>query len=187
MPIGWPIANVDCYVLGPGLQRMPVGEVGELYIGGVQVALGYIDQPQLTAESFVELPYGTGLAYRTGDLVSWREDGALNYVGLRDDQVKVNGVRVELGEIEVVLSSLPDIADAAVTLSEDHELIAYVMVHSGSIDRAEIWSELRVRLPDQMLPTYLKVLDAMPLGVNGKLARADLPKPDLADRLVSQE
>ncbi len=187
VPIGLPVWNTRALVLDPWLRPLPTGVVGELYLGGDQLALGYLGLPALSAERFVADPYGPpgGRLYRTGDLVRRRADGALVFVGRADGQVKLRGLRVELGEIEAVLGEHPRVAACAAAVREDQPgqryLAGYVVGPAGSaVDTDELLAHLARRLPDHMVPTALVVLDALPLGPSGKLDRRALPAPDLA-------
>jgi len=176
--IGAPIANTTLYVVDENLQPLPAGIPGELLIGGAGVSRGYRAQPALTAERFVADPFSTvpgARAYRTGDLVCLRENGALEFLGRIDTQVKIRGFRVELGEIEAALRGVEGVREAAVVL-RDHRLVAYV-VRDG---RADLAATLRQTLPDYMVPGIYVELDAMPLTPNGKLDRGALPRPDFA-------
>ncbi|MCF7697631.1 AMP-binding protein, partial [Mycetohabitans sp. B2] len=130
VPIGQPVPNVRVYVLGQHLELMPLGVKGELYIAGVGVARGYINQPELSAERFIPSPFGPGeRLYRTGDVARWRLDGQLEYIGRVDQQIKIRGFRIELSEIEAALVKHPSIAQSAVVSREDHpgdrRLVAY--------------------------------------------------------------
>ncbi|MFJ9528252.1 amino acid adenylation domain-containing protein [Streptomyces cyaneofuscatus] len=187
VPIGRPVHNTGTYVLDAWLRPAPDGVTGELYLSGPQLARGYHGRPALTADRFVAHPFGSPgeRLYRTGDLVQRREDGALVYVGRTDGQIKLRGLRVELGEIEAVIAEDPQVAASAVLLREDTPgrpvLTGYLVPAPGaSPDTAEITESIARRLPDHMVPTALITLDALPLTASGKLDRAVLPAPDLA-------
>ncbi|KAB1972984.1 non-ribosomal peptide synthetase, partial [Streptomyces triticiradicis] len=204
-PIGRPVAGFRVYVLDERLRVVPPGVTGELYVAGPGLARGYLNRPGLTAGRFVACPFGPAGArmYRTGDLVRRRTDSRLEYVGRADDQVKVRGFRVELGEVEAALAEYPAVAQAAV-LARDDRLVGYVAArpgaaspsapsHGGPPGRslgeagrcphrpggppspAELAAYLRDRLPDYLVPAVFVVLDALPLTPNGKLDRAALP------------
>ncbi|MEU6998280.1 amino acid adenylation domain-containing protein [Nonomuraea sp. NPDC046570] len=177
VPIGHPVQNTRLHVLDPGLRPAPFGVPGELHIGGVQLALGYHARPALTAERFVPDPFGPPGArlYRTGDLVRLRRDGAIDFLGRIDNQVKIRGQRIELGEIEAVLREQPGVREALVIATKDGDtrLVAYV-VADGEPD---LRTPLRMILPDHMVPSAFVHLDAMPLSPNGKVDRAALPVP----------
>ncbi len=185
VPIGVPIRNVQAYVLDAAGGPLPVGVPGELYIGGDGLARGYLGRPELTAERFVrnhlaETP-GDRL-YRTGDLVCRRDDGALDFLGRVDHQVKVRGYRIELEEVEAALVELDGIAEAAVAAPTADDgaarLVGYVVPAAGSTpSTAAIADALRAALPDYMVPAQWVVLDALPLNPNGKVDRAALPEP----------
>uniref|UniRef100_A0AAU3GVZ8 Amino acid adenylation domain-containing protein n=1 Tax=Streptomyces sp. NBC_01401 TaxID=2903854 RepID=A0AAU3GVZ8_9ACTN len=176
VPIGRPLPNMVMRVLDAGLQPVPVGAVGELFVGGTGVARGYAYRPGATAERFVPDPFGPAGArlYRTGDLVRWRGDGAVEFLGRIDDQVKVRGYRIELGEVRAALIARPQVTDATVVVSEDQRLIAYV-VGTGTEGLAD---ELGASLPEYMVPSVFVALDALPLTANGKIDRRALPDPE---------
>ncbi|MFI0812147.1 non-ribosomal peptide synthase/polyketide synthase [Streptomyces echinatus] len=187
-PIGGPVAGFRVYVLDERLRVVPPGVVGELYVVGPGLARGYLNRPGLTAGRFVACPFGSGeRMYRTGDLVrrlDWESPrpeaggGRLEYVGRADDQVKVRGFRVELGEVEAALAEHPAVAQTAV-LAKDDRLVGYVAARPGTAVRpAELAAHLRDRLPDYLVPAVFVVLDVLPLTPNGKLDRAALPAPD---------
>ncbi|MEO6952254.1 MAG: amino acid adenylation domain-containing protein [Polyangia bacterium] len=185
VPIGRPIANVTIHVVDSALQLVPVGETGELCIGGIAVGRGYHGRVSLTAEKFVPNPYGAPGArmYRTGDLGRWRPDGALEYLGRIDDQVKLRGFRIELGEIESVLREHAAVADAVVTVQEldggYERLVAYIVPREGGaeLDTVALRDLTHARLPAHMRPAAFVGLDHVPVTANGKLDRRALPAP----------
>ncbi|MGK0162255.1 amino acid adenylation domain-containing protein, partial [Pseudomonas mosselii] len=176
--IGKPTANTRVYVLDEQRQPVPVGVTGELYIGGAQVARGYFNRPELTAERFLDDPFNGGRMYRTGDLVRWNADGTLDYQGRNDDQVKIRGVRVELGEIEAALKAQPGIADAVV-LVRDERLLAW-FTEAAVVDLDTLRQGLQASLPGHLIPQAFVRLDELPLTRHGKLDRKALPDPDPA-------
>ena len=180
--IGTPLDGTRVYVLDAGLEPVPIGVQGELYIGGAGVARGYLNRAGLTAQRFVADPYGEpgSRMYRSGDLVRWRSDGVLEYLGRADQQVKVRGHRIELGEIEAALCAQPGIEQAAVVVREDplagRFLAAFMVLAAGrTLDAMQLRTALARRLPQYMLPSALVPLPALPLTPSGKLDRAALP------------
>jgi amino acid adenylation domain-containing protein len=202
--IGWPIANTQVYVLDAHLQPVPVGVPGELYIGGEGLALGYLNRPELTADRFIPNPFARESSadfqsavsqvynlpgarlYKTGDIVRYRPDGAIECLGRNDSQIKLRGHRIDLGEIESALRQHRDVRDAVVSLNQDaagqKQLIAYLLTASGtSPQSAELQPFLKLMLPDYMVPATFVALDNFPLTPNGKVNRKALPAPSHGD------
>jgi amino acid adenylation domain-containing protein len=189
IPIGRPVANTHTYVLDRWLNLLPVGIPGELYIGGDGLALGYLERPELTAERFIPDPFSpdplgqTGQRlYRTGDLAQYLPDGSLEFLGRIDQQVKLRGFRVELGEIESALVEHPTVQQAVVLVrqhpSGEKFLAAYLVSRAEqTTSPGELREFLRLRLPDFMLPTAFVFMAALPLTSNGKVDRRALPEP----------
>jgi len=193
IPIGQPIAHTSAYVLDEGLQPVPPGVAGELFIGGAGLALGYLNQPELTRERFIPNPFSgepSARLYRTGDRVRLRSDRNLEFLGRIDQQVKIRGYRIELGEIEAVLGQHPQVRDRVVVARRDstgeNRLVAYVVPRdSVALTYGQLRDYLKPKLPAYMIPSALVVLDALPLTANGKLDRRALPEPDGKGAVVS--
>jgi amino acid adenylation domain-containing protein len=178
VPIGRPVANMWAYVLGGGLEPVPVGVVGELWVGGVGVARGYLGRPELTGERFVADPFRPGeRLYRTGDLARRLEDGTLEFVGRVDEQVKVRGFRVELGEVEAALAAHPGVRACCCALRGE-ALVGYVVAEAEEPSPRELREHLVRVLPEHMVPSSFVWLAALPLSPNGKLDRGALPEPE---------
>ncbi|MDR6162708.1 non-ribosomal peptide synthetase [Pseudomonas fluorescens] len=176
--IGKPVSNATAYLLDEQQRPVPIGIIGELYVGGAGVARGYLNRPDLTAERFLDDPFSVqpeARMYRTGDLARWRPDGNLEYIGRNDDQVKVRGVRVEPGEIEAALAS-HDAVQEAVVLVRNGQLLAWFTEHEA-LDVLQLHAHLTSRLPAAMLPAAYIRLATLPLTANGKLDRQALPAP----------
>jgi amino acid adenylation domain-containing protein len=191
VPIGSPIANASCHVLDPHLRPVPPGVPGELYLGGAGLARGYAGHPALTGERFVADPHGPagGRLYRTGDLARWRPDGQLEFLGRADDQVKIDGCRVEPAEVAAALEAHPRVARAVVVdrphPAGNRRLVAYAVPAGGPFDGSfdgsfddELRAFCRSRLPEYLVPSHVVLIDAVPLAPSGKLDRAALPDPD---------
>ncbi len=212
-PIGKPIANTQIYLVDPFMQPVPIGVPGELLIGGHNVARGYLNRAELTAERFVQLSVvskqysvnsnqllntdlmntdSLNTVYRTGDLARYRADGNIEYLGRIDQQVKIRGFRIEPGEIEAVLNEHEAVRETAVLAKPDasghKRLIAYVVTQPGqTADPLTLRNFLKDRLPEYMVPAQVMLLDEMPLTPSGKINRRGLPEPDESARAVAQE
>lgn len=187
VPIGQPVWNTALYVLDDQLRAAPVGVVGHLYIAGRQLARGYLGRADLTAERFVADPFGTPGArmYASGDLARRRPDGALEFLGRSDHQIKIRGLRVELEEIESVMAHAPGVAHVTVVVRADQpgqeRIVAYVVTHEhASVQRAGLRAHAAQRLPDYMVPAAFVVMPSLPITANGKLDRRALPVPPSA-------
>ena len=195
VPIGGPISNTEVYVLDEEMEVLSVGITGELYAGGSGLARGYLNSPELTAEKFVPNPFsrnGGGRLYRTGDRVRWRPDGALEFVGRVDHQIKLRGYRIELGDIEAALMKLAKVENVVVLVREDRpgdkQLAAYVAVGEEAQSEGleeEFKDALRQKLPEYMVPADIVVMGSLPLTRNGKIDRKALPAPS-ASKAVNQ-
>ena len=173
VPIGRPVANTQIYVFDSQFEPVPIGVIGEVYIGGDGVARGYLNHPDLTAERFVPDPFGVkpgARLYKTGDLARFLADGNIEYVGRNDFQLKIRGYRIELGEIELALAQYPAVREAVVLASE--RLTAYVVLNEmGTATIKQLKEFLKERLPEYMLPSSFVMLDALPLTTTGKVDR----------------
>jgi amino acid adenylation domain-containing protein len=181
IPYGWPIQNVQYYVFNEKLKLQPAGAIGDHYIAGVCLAEGYVNDPALTNSKYITNPYTGQRMYKTGDLTRWWKDGTMEFIGRKDNQVKVRGYRIELGEIEVALLKHPGI-DAAVVVAHaggdgQKELVAYVVANQ-TVNSSELRGFLAKALPSYMVPSYFVKIDALPLTPNGKVNTKALPKPD---------
>ncbi|OBJ16937.1 amino acid adenylation domain-containing protein [Mycobacterium colombiense] len=179
--IGAPVPTAALFVLDGWLRPVPIGVVGELYVAGAGVGVGYLARAALTGSRFIACPFGVpgGRMYRTGDLVRWRADGQLHYLGRADEQVKIRGYRIELGEIQAVLTGLDGIEQAVVIAREDRpgdkRIVAYF---TGTADPTDLRTELTQRLPAYMVPAAVMAIEALPLTPSGKLDTRALPAPD---------
>jgi len=183
VPIGKPIANTQVYILDAAHQPVPPGVVGELCTAGAGLARGYLNQPELTAEKFidVELFGKTERIYKTGDLARWLPDGNIEFLGRIDQQIKLRGFRIELGEIEAVLGQYPGVKETVANLYEadgDKYIVAYLTTDNGNFSSDELRNWLKTRLPDYMIPSHFLCLDSLPLTANGKIDRKALPAPE---------
>ncbi|MEV0456636.1 amino acid adenylation domain-containing protein, partial [Catellatospora methionotrophica] len=193
VPIGVPDPGTRCYVLDAALRPVPVGELGELYLGGPGLARGYLNRPALTATRFVADPFGAPgeRLYRTGDLVRWQADGRLDFTGRTDDQVKIRGYRVELGEVESVLLQHDAVGQAVAVVRQDRpgdaRLVAYVVARDGQdVAPVDVRAYAQGFLPEHMVPAAVVVLDRLPVTTSGKLDRAALPAPDFTTMTSGQ-
>ena len=191
VPIGWPVWNTGLRILDAAMRPVPPGVAGDLYLTGIQLAQGYLGRPDLTASRFIADPFAPGeRMYRTGDVARWLTNGAVEYLGRSDDQLKIRGQRIELGEIDRVMSALPDVGQAvshacvfnqaAATGGDARQLVGYLVSDSGlPLDTAALKARLAEQLPPHMVPVVLMQLADLPLSANGKLDRKALPLPTL--------
>ena len=181
-PIGQPIANTEIFVLDSNLNLLPVGVVGELYIGGAGLARGYLHRAELTQERFIPSPFQAGTRlYHTGDLARWLSDGRVECLGRADNQVKLRGFRIDLGEIEAVLGRHKGVKQCVVAAWEDTQgerrLVAYLEPEGSTVSESELRAHLKQELPDYMIPSIFVVVEKLPLTPNGKINRKALPTP----------
>ncbi|SVZ73259.1 enterobactin synthase subunit F [Klebsiella pneumoniae] len=191
VPIGWPVWNTGLRILDAAMRPVPPGVAGDLYLTGIQLAQGYLGRPDLTASRFIADPFAPGeRMYRTGDMARWLTNGAVEYLGRSDDQLKIRGQRIELGEIDRVMLALPDVGQAvshacvfnqaAATGGDARQLVGYLVSDSGlPLDTAALKARLAEQLPPHMVPVVLMQLAELPLSANGKLDRKALPLPTL--------
>ncbi|WP_439233787.1 enterobactin non-ribosomal peptide synthetase EntF [Klebsiella pneumoniae] len=191
VPIGWPVWNTGLRILDAAMRPVPPGVAGDLYLTGIQLAQGYLGRPDLSASRFIADPFAPGeRMYRTGDVARWLANGAVEYLGRSDDQLKIRGQRIELGEIDRVMSALPDVGQAvshacvfnqaAATGGDARQLVGYLVSDSGlPLDTAALKARLAEQLPPHMVPVVLMQLAELPLSANGKLDRKALPLPTL--------
>ncbi|MEQ9892984.1 non-ribosomal peptide synthetase [Pectobacterium aroidearum] len=181
MPVGTALDNVEIYILDSQMQPLPVGVFGSLYIGGAGVAMGYINQPELTEERFLTNPFASGKLFKTGDQARWRRDGLLEFAGRDDQQVKIRGHRVELAEVESMLTKHASVKKALVLAQETahggQQLVSWLVVDKATYQEAALRGWLTETLPDYMVPASLVTLDSIPLTVNGKVDKTRLPAP----------
>ncbi|MCK6957686.1 enterobactin non-ribosomal peptide synthetase EntF [Enterobacter kobei] len=198
VPIGFPVWNTGLRILDAMMRPVPFGVAGDLYLTGIQLAQGYLGRPDLTASRFIADPFAPGeRMYRTGDVARRLDNGAVEYLGRSDDQLKIRGQRIELGEIDRAMLSLPDVAQAvahacvfnqaAATGGDARQLVGYVVSESGlPLDRDALLESLKAQLPPHMVPVALLQLSALPLSANGKLDRKALPLPELTSKTTGR-
>lgn len=179
--IGPPIMNTQIHILDKNMKPLPIGVVGEIYISGIQVGYGYIGKPELTAEKFLDNPFGEGKMYKSGDIGRWTFDGKVQCLGRIDNQIKLRGLRIELGEIENVMLNVPNVSSAVVNKIEIDGKEALCGYYTCDKDVSEdiVKDALRKALPAYMVPTYIVKLDQMPYTINRKIDRKALPLPEL--------
>lgn len=190
--IGRPIPDLQVYLLDQNQQLLPIGVVGEMYVGGAGIARGYLNQPELTTQRFISNPFSCkpdARLYKTGDLARYLPSGELEYIGRIDNQVKIRGFRIELGEIETAINQHPSVSTSVVVVRQDesaNQIVAYITLDPEQIVTiAELRRFLESKLPNYMVPTAIVVLEALPLTPNGKIDRRALPAPNLT-QLISE-
>lgn len=192
--IGLPIANTEVFILDENLQKVPDGEIGEIHIAGAGLARGYLNRPELTATKFIHNPFTgepSSRLYKTGDLGLRLSDGQIAFIGRSDDQIKIRGNRIELGEIIAVLNRHPAVRDNIVVAREDSNssekrLVGYVILEDADTDRGSLQAFLSSKLPDYMIPTTFVAVKSLPMTINGKVDRDALPEPTEANVLPDQ-
>jgi amino acid adenylation domain-containing protein len=191
IPIGQPVANTKLYVVDEHNSQVPVGVVGELWIGGVQVANGYVNSQELTDAMFIKNPFDGGMVYKTGDYARWTSAGYLEYAGRKDHQVKVNGVRIELGEIDSAIASIEGVSMSCSVLFKTEQggqkIISYYTQESGyDVLPEQVAKNIKGDLPHYMMPLKIQRLDELPVNVNGKIDYKKLPAPEFDDKSASR-
>jgi amino acid adenylation domain-containing protein/non-ribosomal peptide synthase protein (TIGR01720 family) len=188
--IGKPLSNVQAYILDEQLRPVAIGLTGELYLGGAQLARGYLNAAALTQEKFIDHPFGKGRLYRTGDLAKWLPDGNIIYAGRRDDQVKIRGYRIEPGEVESVLQECPGVKQAIVVVVTDKQQekrLAGYIIKGDHYTREAVDAYLSNHLPEFMIPSFLREIDEMPLTPNGKADRKLLASFDGREEITEEK
>ncbi len=188
--IGPPILNTQIHILDKYLRPVPIGVVGEIYISGIQVGLGYLGKPDMTHDKFIDNPFGTGKMYKSGDIGKWTFDGKVQCLGRIDNQIKLRGLRIELGEIEGVMEQIPGVISSVAhkVCIEDREFLCgyYVCDENSYITEGDVKDILKKNLPAYMVPTYIFRLEEMPYTINRKIDRKALPIPDINERKVAK-
>ncbi len=187
--VGPPIMNTQIHILDKNMQPLPIGVVGEIYISGIQVGLGYIGKPEMTAQRFMDNPFGEGKIYKSGDIGRWTFDGKVQCLGRIDNQIKLRGLRIELGEIENVMVNINGVSSAVVNKVElnNKECLCGYYVADSSVEESTVKEILRSSLPYYMVPSYIIRLDEMPYTINRKIDRKALPLPDLKQNTVNND
>lgn len=186
---GPPIMNTQIHILDKNMKRVPIGVVGEIYISGIQVGLGYIGKPELTNEKFLDNPFGEGKMYKSGDIGRWTFDGKVQCLGRIDNQIKLRGLRIELGEIENIMLNIEGVSSAVVNKIEmdDKEFLCGYYVCENDVSENVVKDTLRKALPPYMVPTYIVKLQEMPYTINRKIDRKALPLPELNKPVVNSK
>lgn len=186
---GPPIMNTQIHILDKNMKRVPIGVVGEIYISGIQVGLGYIGKPELTKEKFLDNPFGEGKMYKSGDIGRWTFDGKVQCLGRIDHQIKLRGLRIELGEIENIMVNIKGVSSAVVNKIEmdNKEFLCGYYVCENDINENDVKDTLRKALPPYMVPTYIVKLQEMPYTINRKIDRKALPLPELNKPVVNSK
>ncbi|MBO5395444.1 MAG: amino acid adenylation domain-containing protein [Clostridia bacterium] len=179
VPIGKPVYNTQIYITDKYLNTVPIGVQGEICIAGMNVGQGYLNKPELTAEKFIDNPFGEGKLYKTGDIGYWRDDGNLVFAGRKDSQIKLNGQRIELGEIEAVINEITGVTSSAVIVKNVNGADILAAFFTGEADVSYIKDVCSVRLPSYMIPGAIIHLDKLPLNLSGKLDRKALSEMDI--------